>query len=136
MIKDERIRETINRYAARGFFMWYFLLLIVLLYRQFYLKQPVSEFLDLGIIFAIGTMYVGISCFAQGVYSGSISKYLKTVIPVVSATNLAVLYYRGQLNSFHDFLGAVLGCVVGASVIGFIIYYLNRAWEKKSDLTD
>lgn len=49
MIRDERINQVKNRVAARGFGIWYILLLIALLYRQFYLRQPLNEYWDIAL---------------------------------------------------------------------------------------
>ena len=87
MIRDERISRVKNRIAARGFGIWYVLLLITLLYRQFYLGQPLNEYWDIALIFFIGTFYVAIAGFAQGAAHETATVRLgKRIVPVIVTT--------------------------------------------------
>ena len=52
MVKDdEKIKSVRNIIAARGFSIWYFLLLGILLYRQLILRQPISQYGDIAAVF-------------------------------------------------------------------------------------
>jgi hypothetical protein len=131
MMKDERINGVRSRIAARGFGIWYVLLLTALLYRQFYLGQPVSEYWDMALIFFTGTLYVVIAGFARGaVYENAVTRFGKWSVPIILITIVAVSYYQGQIHSVVDLLVVVLSALVGLSVFGLVSYYLYRRWEK------
>jgi hypothetical protein len=131
MMKDERINGVRRRIAARGFGIWYVLLLLALLYRQFYLGQPVSDYWDMALIFFIGTLYVTIAGFARGaVYENAVIRFGKWSVPIIVITIVAVSYYQGQIHSAVDLVVIVVSALVGLSVFGLVSYYLYRRWEK------
>lgn len=137
MIRDERITQVKNRIATRGFGIWYVLLLITLLYRQFYLGQPLNEYWDIALIFFIGTSYVTIATYAQGaVHEDSIIRYGKWTVPVILITIMAVMYFQGRIDSVVDFLAALLPAFISLSLLGLLFYYLYRRWEKQNKLDD
>lgn len=137
MIRDERISQVKNRIAARGFGIWYILLLIVLLYRQFYLGQPASEYWDIALIFFIGTFYVAMASHAQGaVHEISIIRSFKWTIPVILIMIVTVMYLQGQISSAVDLVEAVLSALISLSLLGLLFYYLYRRWEKQNELDD
>lgn len=93
MIRDERIGKAKNQIAASGYGIWYILLLISLLYRQFILDQPVTEYWDIALIFFIGTFYVAVASFAKGaVYESTITRFGKRAIPIIVITIVLVNY--------------------------------------------
>ncbi|MFC1508470.1 hypothetical protein ACFL60_02160 [Candidatus Omnitrophota bacterium] len=47
---DERTRATWDRIAAKGFMILYFLLVIDVLFRIFYLKQTPGHYMDIVVI--------------------------------------------------------------------------------------
>ena len=57
-MKDERIQTTVNRCAARGFIIWFVLMLISLNYRLLILKQHPRDFWDFLVIFLIADLFV------------------------------------------------------------------------------
>ncbi|MEJ2559057.1 MAG: hypothetical protein P8186_23145 [Anaerolineae bacterium] len=135
MMKDERINGVRRRIAARGFGIWYVLLLLALLYRQFYLGQPVSDYWDMALIFFIGTLYVTIAGFARGaVYENAVIRFGKWSVPIIVITIVAVSYYQGQIHSAVDLVVIVVSALVGLSVFGLVSYYLYRRWEKQNIL--
>ena len=137
MIRDERISQAKNRIASRGFGIWYILLLMALLYRQFYLGQPPNEYWDIALIFFIGTLYVAMAGFAQGaVHETAIIRIGKRTVPVILITVVAVAYFQGRINSMADLVGAVLSALVGLSLLGLLSYYLYRRWERQNELDD
>ncbi|MEJ2263043.1 MAG: hypothetical protein P8X95_06330 [Anaerolineales bacterium] len=137
MIKDERISSVKNRVAARGFGIWYILLLIALLYRQFYLGQSVSKYWDLALIFFVGTAYVTIASFAKGaIYETNMIKIGKWTIPFILITIVAVMYFQGQITSIAELVTALLSALVGLSLLGVVLYYLYRRWEKQNELAN
>lgn len=132
-MKDERINGVRGRIAAGGFGIWYILLLMALLYRQFYLGQPVSEYWDMALIFFIGTLYVVIAGFARGaVYENAVIRFGKWSVPIIVITIVAVSYYQGQIHSVVDVVVFVVSALVGLSVFGLVSYYLYRRWEKQN----
>jgi uncharacterized membrane protein YccC len=137
MINDERIRETKNRIASRGFGIWYLLLLAALLYRQFYLGQSPQEYWDFALIFFIGTLYVGIAGFAKGaVYENSFARYWKWTVPVIVLTILALNFFQGKISTITDLLATLISALIGVAFIGLVFYILYRRWEKKIELEE
>ena len=137
MIVDERIKTVRNRAAAGGFFITYSLLLIDLLYRQFYLKQAPGDYWDIITIWFVSSLYVGITAYSSGMMSGKgkISRQFKIIIPVVMVSVLATSYFQGRITSMHDLPGIIPGLVVMVPVLYSVFlfyYYLNRRWEKKN----
>ena len=121
MIRDERISGAKRRIAARGFGIWYILILIALLYRQFYLGQPAREYLDIALIFFIGTLYVGIASFAQGaVHENTLIRFAKRTVPIIVITIVAVNYFQGRINTVVDLVEVALSALVGLSVFGLV----------------
>jgi uncharacterized membrane protein YkvI len=137
MINDERIKRVRNRISARGFGIWYFLLLISLLYRQFILNQSVEEYWDIALIFFAGTLYVTFAGFSKGAVQESyFRRYAKWSAPVILITILAVMFYRNQITSLIDLAGVIVSALIGLTLVGFALYYLYRRWEKQNQLTD
>jgi VanZ family protein len=137
MIRDERIRETKNRIASRAFGIWYYLLLVNLFYRQFYLRQAPKEYWDIALIFFAGTLYVSIAGFAKGaVYESSLARYWKWTVPTILVTILVLNFFQGRLNTIEDFLVTLISALIGVAFIGLVFYFLYRRWEKKIGLED
>ena len=139
MIADERIKAVINRAAAGGFSIVYCFLLIDLLYRQFYLKQAPGDYWDIIMIWFASSLYVGITAYSSGMMSGKVGQQFKIIIPVVIGSVLATSYFMGRITSMHDFAEIMLSLVVMVPVLFlvFLFYnYLNRRWEKKSELDE
>ena len=137
MVRDERISQARRRIAANGFGIWYIILLGMLIYRQFYLRQPLNEYWDIALTFFIGTLYVTIASFAQGaVYETLIIRQGKLTVPGILITIVVVIYFKGGINTVVDLLMVVTSALLTLSVLGLLFYYLYQRWEKKSDLTD
>ncbi|MBN1294210.1 MAG: hypothetical protein JXB48_20410 [Candidatus Latescibacteria bacterium] len=139
MIIDERIKSVRNRTAAGGFFIMSSLLLIDLLYRQFYLKQTPGNYWDILLIWFASVLYVGITAYSSGMMSGKISRQFKVIIPTVIVAQFATLYFRGRITSMHDLSEFILSLVVMIPVLFSVFlfyYYLNRRWEKKNELDE
>lgn len=138
MIADERIKAVSNRTAAGGFFIMYSLLLIDLLYRQFYLKQLPGDYWDILMIWFASSLYVGIAGYSSGMMSGSIGQLFKIIIPVVIVVVLVTNYW-GRITSVHDLAEMMLSLIVMVPVLFLVFlfyYYLNRRWEKKNELDE
>ncbi len=137
MIQDERISQAESRIASRRFGIWYILLLVSLLYRQFYLGQRPSDYWDIALIFFIGTFYVAIASFARGaVHVSMITRFSKRTVPVILITVVAVAYFQGRMNSVIDLVEAVLSAFIGLALLGLLFYYLYHRWEKQNELDD
>jgi len=137
VIRDERISQARRHIAANGFGIWYVLLLGMLIYRQFYLRQPLNEYWDIVLTFFIGTLYVTIASFAQGaVYETSVIRQVRWMVPSLLITIVVVIYFKGGINTVVDLLMVVTSVLLSLSVLGLLFYYLYRQWEKKSDLAD
>ena len=136
MIKDERISGTKSRIASRAFGMWYFLLLATLLYRQFFLKQPLEEYWDIALIFFSGTFYVIIASYARGaVYEHNISRYWKWTVPTIVITIVVLNVFQAKIGSVLDLVEVVVSALVGVSTMGFVLYILYRRWEQQKDIS-
>ena len=140
MIVDERIKTVRNRAAAGGFFITYSLLLIDLLYRQFYLKQAPGDYWDIMMIWFASSLYVGITAYSSGMMSGkgNISRQFKILIPEIIVIVLVITYW-GRISSVHDLPEIILSLAVMVPVLFLIFlfyYYLNRRWEKKNELDE
>jgi hypothetical protein len=137
VLRDERISQARRRIMAGGFGIWYILLLGMLYYRQFYLGQPWNEYWDIALTFFIGTLYVTVASFAQGaVYETSMIRQAKWSIPTIVITIVVVIYFQGGINTIVDLLTVVTSALLGLSLLGLLVYYLYRRWEKKNDLAD
>jgi hypothetical protein len=137
VIKDERISGDRNRIAARGYLIWYVMLLAALLYRQFYLHQALSEYWDLALTFFVGTFYVTIAMFARGaVIESSLARSFKWMIVTIVITNVALAYFQGQISSAGELVTSLLSALLGVSVVGGGLYYLYRRWERRAQVED
>lgn len=137
MLRDERISQARRRIAAGGFGIWYILLLGMLYYRQFYLGQPWNEYWDIALTFFIGTLYVTVASFAQGaVYETSMIRQVKWMIPTIVITIVVVMYFQGGINTIVELLMVVTSALLSLSLLGLLVYYLYRRWERKNDLAD
>ena len=139
MIVDERIKAVRNRATAGGFFITYCLLLVDLLYRQFYLKQAPGDYWDIFIIWIVRSLYVGITMYSSGMMSGQVGRQFKVLIPVIIVTLFAISFIRGDITSVNELAGIIVGLVITVPVL-FSLYlfynYLNRRWEKKNELDE
>ncbi|MFC1693803.1 DUF6773 family protein [Candidatus Latescibacterota bacterium] len=141
MIVDERIKTVRNRSAAGGFLITYCLLLIDLLYRQFYLKQSPGDYWDIFMIWFVSMLYVGITAFSSGMVSGQVKvgRQLKILIPGFIVIMFVIFYIHGKITTLHELAGIIVSLVVGVPVFCSVVlfyYYLNRRWEKKNELEE
>jgi hypothetical protein len=135
--KDERISQARRHIATTGFGIWYVLLLGMLLYRQFVLRQPWHEYWDIALAFFIGTAYVTIASFARGaVYETQAVRFGKWMFPGILVTIVVVLYLKGGISTAVDLLAAILSASISISVLALLLYYLYRRWEKRHNLVD
>ena len=129
MIKDERIRATIHRSAARGFAIWYVLLFIALLYRNFHLHQPVKEHWDITVVFFVGTIYVFLSFINKGVYAGHFNKKMIRIVLGAVTAILAVNYFQGNYHSIADFGEDILTMAFYLTLLIPILLYTRTYFQ-------
>lgn len=132
MIKDERIQSTMKHIASQGFLIWYWLMLASLLYRQFYLKQPLEQYWDLAAIFFIGTIFVSISLFGRGaVHENAITTLFKWMVPSIIIGIVALDYFHGNISTITQLLVTIISAAIGVSLVMMLFYILYRRWESK-----
>jgi len=140
-VKDERIQTTVNRLAARGFCIWYVLMMISMYYRLLILKQHIRDLWDIFGIFCIGTLYVGIASASQGVLSGFDHgvKRRSLIIGIVAGAiigSFISLFIAGGIHSVVDVGAFLIGFLPGMGLAIAIVYFLHRRWERKEGIED
>lgn len=132
MIRDERIQADMRRIGSRIFGLWYFLLLISLLYHQFYLRQPLDQYWDIALIFFGGTLYASTALFARGaVYQNTISRLFKWGVPIMMITIIATAYFLGNIESVADLAETIVGATIGLALMSMLFLFLYRRWERR-----
>ena len=132
MIKDERIQSSMRHIAAQGFVIWWILLNTSLLYRQFYLKQPLEQYWDLAVIFIIGVMFASISMFGRGaVHKNTATTVFKFLVPFIIIGLVALNFILGNIASIKELIGTIIGAAIGVSLSVVVLYLLYRRWERK-----
>ncbi|MGO8703107.1 MAG: DUF6773 family protein [Candidatus Brocadiia bacterium] len=135
-MQDERIQNTINRIAARGYFILFISMMISLYYRQFILKQHVREYWDILAIFALGSFYTFIA-FAMngGLDYGFKRRWLGVSIGVIIGC-FAGQFIMGQMHSVVGMAAFLLGVLPGLGIAIGIAFFLNRRWKRKEGIED
>jgi len=132
MIKDERIQSSMRHVASRGFWVWYVLLLVSLLCRQFYLRQPIEQYWDIAAIFFVGAIFVSISMFGRGaVQKKAITGLYIGMIPAIIIGGVVANYLLGHIASIKELIGTIIGLGIGASLAMVGFYLLYRRWERR-----
>ena len=134
---DERISQARRHIATTGFGIWYILLLGMLLYRQFYLRQHWHQYWDIALAFFIGTAYVTVASFARGaVYETQAVRFGKWMFPGILVVIVVALYLQGGITTAGELLAVILSASLSLSALGLLMAYLYRRWEKKHHLVD
>lgn len=132
MIKDERIQSSMRHIASQGFVIWFILMNASLLYRQFYLKQPIEQYWDLAAIFFIGIMFVSISIFNRGaVHENAITRLYKWMVPFIIIGVVAANYILGNIASIKQLIVTIISTAIGISIVMVVFYILYKRWESK-----
>ncbi len=132
MIKDERIQSSMRHITSQGFFIWFILMNVSLLYRQFYLKQPVEQYWDLAAIFFIGAIFVSISMFGRGaVHKNAIPRLFKWMAPFILIGVVASTYIQGNITSINQLIVTIISAAIGLSLALVVCYILYKRWESK-----
>jgi hypothetical protein len=133
MKKDERIQSTLRQIGSQGFVICYFLMLVALLYRQFYLQQSIEQYWDFAAIFFIGAIYVSTSIFAQGaVRESAVTRTSKFMAPIIIITVVAVNYALGNIGSVLQLIEVILSAAIGLSLVMVVFYILYKRWESNN----
>ena len=135
-MKDERIQATAARFAATGFFIWFFLLCISLDYRVLVLKQRFHEFWDIGAIFAVGVLFVFAGSASKGLFDHSFWRMWLTIGILVPAGILGMFVLTGLVRSLAEAGGVLLGSFPAMGLVIAIAWLLNRRWKRKEGLED
>ena len=133
MIKDERIQSARRHIQSQGFFIYLWLLTISLLYRQFYLKQPLEQYWDIAAIWLIGGLVTSFLIFSRGAvqYPATVKRFYKRVIPAGVIVIVTVNYIRGKITSINQLIEDIIGCLIGYAIAMLIIHILYKRWERK-----
>ena len=130
MIKDERIKSSLRQIGSKGFWIWYFLLLASLLYRQFYLKQSIEQYWDLAATFFIGVIFVSISIFAHGsVHERVTTRIFPWMAISIIISVVAVNYFLGNIVSIKQLMVTIISAAIGISLVMVGFYFLYKKWE-------
>ncbi|MHC4714677.1 MAG: hypothetical protein ACYTAN_15655 [Planctomycetota bacterium] len=135
-MKDERIQTTASRFAAIGFFIWYFLMSMSICYRTLILKQHPREFWDIFAIWVIGIVFVFIAYASKGVFG---HKFKRMWLPIGIAAFIGILamqFIMGQIRSVVEVGAMLIGFLPGMGLVIGIAYLLNRRWKRKEGLED
>ena len=143
-MKDERIVTTVNRLWARGFVIWYVLMLSSIYYRLLILKQHPREFWDIFAIFFIGTLYVFIARANKGVLDHSFKRRWLTIGiagGIGAGIGAVIIFFStwqsiaGQMPSVvHVGLFLIIFPISFLSGLGLVMgidYFLNRRWKRR-----
>jgi len=134
-MKDERIQATVNRFAARGFFIWQLLLAASLLYRSLILKQDFREHWDIFVIFCFGIIFVSVACANKGVldhgFKWRVSICIGAFIGIFTAQ-----FIVGRMHSVTDVGGLLISFLLGIGLFFIIARFLYRRWKRKEGIED
>ena len=144
MIKDERILKDRNEIQAWGFKVCASILMVGLLYRQFYLDQDPGEYWDIFLALFGSVIFVNLTTWARGAtsmqgergtslpWSGKRAWRIAFIVVVV----VAISYWRGtiEFESATDVVKAVAAAVIGITPVVVLFYYLGRRWKRRSGL--
>jgi hypothetical protein len=136
-MKDERIQTTVNRFAARGFYIWHLLLAISLFYRSLILKQHPRDWWDILAIWVIGILFVFIACVSKGVFAHLNFKrlWLTSGIGVI-IFNITLFFIIGQIHSVIHVGLFLIALLLGMGPVIGISHFLNRRWKRKEGIED
>ena len=132
MIEDERIQSSTRRITHQVFVIWYILMLASLLYRIFYLKQPIEQYWDLAAIFVIGCLFGTISVFSQGaVHKDFFKIFYKVMIPIIIIIMFAVSYFFCNIKSITQLIVIIISSLIVFSLVVLVFYILYKSWERR-----
>jgi len=136
-MKDERIQTTLNRFAAMGLLIcWYLLLPISLLYRMLILKLPPRDWWDIFAIWVIGILFVFIAFASRGVFANGFKKFFLAICIGVIIGVFTFAFITSQIHSVADMSEWLIGSSAGVGLVIGIAHFLNRRWKRKEGIED
>ena len=135
-MKDERIQTTVNKYAARGFIIYFALMTISINYRLWILKQHPREFWDFMAIFFIASLYGLIAFASKGALDHKFKRFWFAICIGIIITNMMLMYIMGRIHSIVDLCVFLFASLFGVGLIIAIAYLLNRRWKRKEGIED
>jgi hypothetical protein len=133
---DERIQTTLNRFAAMGFFIWYLLLTISLLYRTVILKQHPRDWWDISAIWVIGILFVFIAYASKGVWAHGFKRFWLPMCIFLIICFFTSKFIAGEIHSVVDVGTSLVGFLAGLGLVIGIAYLLNRRWKRKAGIEE
>ena len=133
MIRDERLRDTHRRAAARGYQLVFWLLLIDLNYRLFWLKESPREHWDLAAICFAGAFLVFGSIVFGGGFSGDY-RVLKRVVPTVFIGVNVISALRADELTVGFVVRGMLASALALAVFAGMVVAVTRLWERRRGL--
>ncbi len=135
-MKDERIQSTINRFAARGFNIWFWLLLVSICYRLLILKQHPRDYWDIFAILLIGTFYVSIANASKGILAVFTKRALLAFCIGLIIWIVMLNFIVGNIHSVGEAVESLIGSIVGMGLLIGMGYFLHRRWKRKAGIED
>lgn len=90
---DERIIQESRKQNSFGFILLYYGLLLVLLYRQFILQEPVSKYWDIAVLFFSVTFILAAKRISSGILTNKVS-FVSNIIPaIIGAITFTIINY-------------------------------------------
>lgn len=134
-MQDERVVQEVRKQNSVGFAILYFGLLIDLLYRQFYLQEPISRYWDLALLFFGVSFYLTAKRVGSGfLHQGQDNKQIiLKILPVA----IVAAVVNGVINGYWLGNDSVVELVVGgiAFFVSFLAiqFLMNYFSKKKND---
>ncbi|SIQ04913.1 DUF6773 family protein [Halanaerobium kushneri] len=118
-ITDERIIQETRKQNNLGFSILYFGLLFALLYRQYIIKSPISDYLDLAILFFGVTFYLAAKRVSSGLLTNKVN--WKKLLPnsIVAAVVFLII------NFFNNQYGTIFEALVSGSIFLLLFFGIN-----------
>jgi len=130
---DERILETRRKVSSRGFYILLYGMMLIILYRQFYLDQQFRDYGDFFILWILGCLYVTIRSTLSGLNLFGERKYNFIAVPfVIAATNLGLGLYKGAIESVWEGILSFTVSLATSGVLLYVLFLLYKNWEKRN----
>jgi ABC-type Fe3+-siderophore transport system permease subunit len=118
-IKDERIIKETRKQNNLGFTILYFGLLLALVYRQFIIKEPISDYWDLALLFFGVTFYLATKRVSSGLLTNTLN--WKKIIPTSIIATVVFLI----INSFNNQYRSIFEAIISGVIFLVLFYGLN-----------
>lgn len=139
-IKDERIIMGKRKIQSQAFGLSFIGLWLILLYRQFILNQPISEYLDIFLLTIGISFYVTLNNVIAGFYVTYRDKQTKTKITIISGLVSALTFSIIQftisnkiLSNTKDLISTIAGSIIFFLIWIFLQSKLLSLSEKQSN---